>query len=59
MCGFMGRTGNEFLRDGKKALDRIIALDPAGIKLQAAHSDCLSDFLRLLFIIALRHIGLM
>ena len=32
-CGFMGRTGNEFLKDGKKALDRIIALDPSGIEL--------------------------
>ena len=40
VCGFMGTSGNELLGDGTKALDRIIALDPAGIVLQASHSNC-------------------
>ena len=31
VCGFMGTYGNELLGDGTKALDRIIALDPAGM----------------------------
>ena len=31
VCGFMGTSGNELLGDGTKALDRIIALDPAGM----------------------------
>ena len=39
----MGRTGNALLKDGTKAVDRIIGLDPAGIELQAAHSDYLSE----------------
>ena len=30
VCGFMGNSGNEILGNGKKALDRIIGLDPAG-----------------------------
>ena len=32
VCGFMGNTGNALLGDDTKALDRIIALDPAGNK---------------------------
>ena len=39
VCGFMGNTGNELLGDDKKALDRIIALDPAGNYFMRPYDD--------------------